>query len=114
MKINRNSIGLILFTLIMSYGGIKFYYSFKNDNQLVEIIKRDYPKLLTRDSVNSTIVSTYYPKGWRAGQIIHCIKLEDGRGFTVRTRYNLSGENVYFGDIVKQGFNLKKIQSLIQ
>ncbi len=108
MKINRNSVGLILFTLIMSYGGIEFYYSTKEKKQMDEFLNREYPILLSQDSVNSIITSTFYPKGWRAGQIIHCIKLDDGRGFTVRTRYNLSDENVYFGDIVKQGFILRK------
>ena len=111
MKRNSKSrivIGVILAVLILSYAGIGLYNSIKENDKTEEFIKKEYELLLSNDSVNSVVLSTYYPSGWRGGEDIQNVKFEDGTSYTIEIRTNITSQDMFFGNLVKPGVVLKK------
>lgn len=101
-------INIIIVFAIFSYGGYRLYQTVTNHNKEEDRLSREYCLLLLEDSVNSIVLSTYYPKGWRGSQDIQNVKLESGENYTIKIRKNLTSKDIYFGKIVKKGVVLQK------
>ncbi|TCO10509.1 hypothetical protein [Natronoflexus pectinivorans] len=94
--------------IVLSFAATKFIIDFIEKDKLEEELNRIYPRLTKQNHINSQVISTYYPQGWRGASDIQHIKLESGENFTIWIRRNLTDREIYFGDIVKQGSFLMK------
>jgi hypothetical protein len=105
---NEFVIGAIIIFLFLSFGGIKFYTDMRERDKIQEFIDKEYRLLLINDSINSVVLSTYYPQGWRAGTMIQNVKFIDGNNYKIKIRTNITSREMYFGNLVKPGVVLKK------
>lgn len=101
-------IGAIIVFLFLSFVGITFYKDMLEHEKIQEAINKEYRLLLINDSVNSVVLSTYYPEGWRGGADIQNVKLKDGNNFKIKIRTNITSHDMYFGNLVQPGVVLKK------
>jgi len=107
-KKSRIGLAVIPAVLIFTCAGISLFNTIKQDGKIEANIEKEYDSLLINDSINSVVLSTYYPAGWRGGQYNQNVKLEDGKSYTIRISDNITSQDILFGDLVKPGVVLKK------
>jgi hypothetical protein len=104
----RLIIGFVLGFLILSFAALRLCKIMKEYDEIEEKIKNEYTVLLRQDSINSPVLSTYYPENWRGGEYIQNVKLQNGENYTIEIKRNITASNVFFGDILKKGAILYK------
>lgn len=100
--------GLFLVLIILFIGGIRFLLSITEKNKLEEKLSLEYKPLTVEESVDNSIITTYYPEGWVGGGAIQFIKLDNGKSYEIWIKEYLTSDDVWFGNIVEPGVRLKK------
>lgn len=104
----RLIIGFLLGFLILSFAVLRIYKTMKKYDDIEKQIKKEYTILSRQDSLNSTVLSTYYPEDWRGGEYIQNVRLQNGESYTIEIKRNITFSNVYFGEILRRGALLFK------
>ncbi len=107
-KINSraNLIFLLIFIVVIAFSVI---LSHRKSSKIIAEIDATYSWLTYSDSINSKVLSTYYPEGMRNGEYVQYIKLESGKNYGIWVRNSIPPTKAYFGNVVARGMFLKKI-----
>ena len=106
MDKKRIIFGLPLFIGVIIYAIISIYNNQNESKKERERLSKEYKILLKPDSINDKVSSTYYPEIW-GGLGCSYITFDNGQKFEICAT-ELSNNGLYFQEIVKKGFVIKK------
>lgn len=87
----KNQIIAIIIAIALIF--LFFYITGIKDSKLQNKLSIEFPYLKLSDTLDNSIISTYYPVDWRGGSIFQYITLENGKKYTIgastQESYNL-------------------------
>ena len=98
----------IFMLVFLILGGSIFYYDISKSDKEIKTLNNIYKIILFKDSINSSIYSTYFPKDLRGYKYFQYIELVNGKKYQISIKSNITSAKICFGDIAKCGVIVKK------
>ena len=101
-------INLILLFFFLLFAAWKVISTVKEAEKLSNKLDKEYKEITLGDSLNNTILSSYYPEEWRGYQFYQYITLDSEKKYHIKIYDCITSDKIYFGDIAKPGVRLIK------